>query len=76
MDTSVLVAGIAAFKDRAATNPSAILLREWVESAAFTWLVTEEILSEYKMVLVRLRVRRGVIGGLINRLRERQSPSR
>ena len=70
MDTSVLVAGIAGFKDREATNPSAILLREWVENGTFTWLVTEEILTEYKMVLARLRVRRNVIGGLINRLRE------
>lgn len=66
----MLVAGIAGFKDRKATNPNAIFLREWVESGAFAWLVTEAILPEYEIVLTRLRVRRNVIGSLINRLRE------
>ena len=72
MDTSVLVAGIAGFKrvEFAAKSPSASLIRKWVESNTFTWLVTEEILSEYKVVLARLGVRRNVIGALINRLRE------
>jgi predicted nucleic acid-binding protein len=67
----VLVAGIAGFKDMetAAKSPSAALLRDWVESNTFTWLVSEEILSEYKAVLARLGVRRNVIGALINRLR-------
>jgi predicted nucleic acid-binding protein len=41
-----------------------------VDDDTFTWLVTEEILSEYKAVLARLGVRRNVIGALINRLRE------
>ena len=72
VDTSVLVAGIAGFKgaEIAAKSPSAILLRDWVENDTFTWLVTEEILSEYKAVLARLSVRRNLIGALINRLRE------
>lgn len=72
MDTSVLVAGIAGFKSVGfvAKSPSATLIRNWVESDTFTWLVTEEILSEYKAVLARLGVRRNVIGALINRLRE------
>jgi len=35
-----------------------------------TWLVTEEILSEYKEVLSRLGVRRSLVGGIINLLRE------
>jgi len=72
VDTSVLVAGIAGFKsvEFAARSPSATLIRKWVESETFTWVVTEEILSEYKAVLARLGVRRNVIGALINRLRE------
>jgi predicted nucleic acid-binding protein len=72
VDTSVLVAGIAGFKDMetAAKSPSAALIRDWVEGDTFTWLVSEEILSEYKAVLARLGVRRNVIGALINRLRE------
>ncbi|MBN1570546.1 MAG: PIN domain-containing protein [Acidobacteria bacterium] len=51
-------------------KPSAILLRDWIEGDIFTWLVTDEILSEYKSVLARLGVRRNVIGALINHLRE------
>jgi hypothetical protein len=43
VDTSVLVAGIAGFKsvDIAAKSPSGALIRNWVESDTFTWLVTE-----------------------------------
>ena len=71
VDTSVLVAGVAGFKSgRAAENPSALLLREWLERETFTWLVTEEILSEYKGVLTRLGVRRNLVGEIINLLRE------
>ena len=36
----------------------------------FTWLVTEEILSEYKGVLSRLGVRRNLVGEIVNLLRE------
>ena len=64
----MLVAGIAGFKSwRAVSNPSAILLRDWLENASFTWLVTEDILLEYKEVLTRLGVRRNLIGAVINR---------
>ncbi len=51
----MLVAGVAGFKSQIATlrNPSARLLREWVESGTFVWLVSEEILEEYKHVLGR-----------------------
>jgi len=71
IDTSVLAAGIAGFKSlRTVRNPSARLLRAWLESATFTWLVTEDILTEYKEVLTRLGVRRSLIGEVINRLRE------
>ena len=71
IDTSVLVAGIAGFKlGRPVGNPSARLLRDWLENAKFTWLVSEEILAEYKEVLRRLGVRRNLIGAVINLLRE------
>ncbi|MGH9785404.1 MAG: PIN domain-containing protein [Terriglobia bacterium] len=71
IDTSVVVAGIAGFKSwRTVQNPSASLLRDWIESASFVWLVTEDILAEYKEVLWRLKVRPGVIGAVINQLRE------
>ena len=71
IDTSVLAAGIAGFKSwRAVPNPSASLLRDWLENATFTWLVTEDILAEYKEVLTRLGVRRNLVGEVINRLRE------
>ena len=72
VDTSVLVAGIVGFKPFATLghNPSAKLLRDWIENRIFVWLVTEDILNEYKEVLGRLGVRRNVIGALVNQLRE------
>jgi predicted nucleic acid-binding protein len=45
-------------------------LRDWVEQGTFTWIVSEETLAEYKVVLRRLKVRREMIGLLINLLRE------
>jgi predicted nucleic acid-binding protein len=71
IDTSVLVAGISGFKSgRAPGNPSAEVLRDWLENATFTWLITEDILAEYKEVLTRLALRRNLIGEIINLLRE------
>jgi predicted nucleic acid-binding protein len=71
IDTSVLVAGVAGFKPNVQiTNPSARLLRTWINDGHFTWLISDEIIAEYKAVLTRLRVRREVIGGIINLLRE------
>lgn len=71
VDTSVLVAGVAGFKSlRAVENPSASFLRHWLKDGTFTWLVTEDILSEYKGVLARLGVRRNLVGEIINLLRE------
>jgi predicted nucleic acid-binding protein len=71
IDTCVLVAGIAGFKSwLAAQNESAKLLRDWIDSASFVWLVTEDILAEYKEFLSRLKVRPAVIGAVINCLRE------
>ena len=71
IDTSVLVAGIAGFKSwRAVENPSASFLRDWIEHATLTWLVSDDIFSEYKEVLTRLGVRRNLVGEVINLLRE------
>lgn len=72
VDTSVLVAGIAGLKatEIAPKNPSAKLLRDWIEGNTFVWLVSDEILLEYKRVLAKLGVRRPLIGKVINLLRE------
>jgi predicted nucleic acid-binding protein len=72
VDTSVVVAGIAGFKgeDVATTNPSSILLREWIDDDTFTWLVSAAILDEYAEVLRRCGVRRSLIGKVVNLLRE------
>jgi len=52
------------------TNDSAKLLRDWIENDRFLWLVSADILDEYKAVLGRLRVRPVLIGTIINLLRE------
>ena len=72
VDTSVLVAGTSGFRSGVVSpaNPSAQLLRGWIERGTFAWIVSEEILAEYKLVLRRLHVRRETIGTLINLLRE------
>ena len=49
---------------------SADILHEWVEKGSFVWLITPEILEEYKEVARRLRVRPNVAGQLINLLKE------
>jgi hypothetical protein len=53
VDTSVLVAGIAGFREPFAPgrNPSADVLQKWAEKDTFIWLITEDILDEYKDVL-------------------------
>jgi predicted nucleic acid-binding protein len=72
VDTSVLVAGIAGLKpgDIASHNSSATMLRDWSENGTFIWLLTDEIILEYKTVLGRLGVRRSTIGRVINFLSE------
>jgi uncharacterized protein len=73
VDTSVLVAGVSGFREPyvRGRNPSADLLHDWAEKSDFTWLVTEDILDEYKEVLKRLKVRPALIGRIINLIRER-----
>ncbi|MGH9566435.1 MAG: PIN domain-containing protein [Candidatus Angelobacter sp.] len=51
-------------------NPSARMLRDWIEGDTFVWLLSDEILLEYKRVLARLGVRRPLIGKIVNLLRE------
>src|SRR5512146_1126390 len=73
LDTSVLVAGVAAFRG-APLEPvtaSGKLLLRWIEKSQFQWLYTDDILDEYKAVLLRLGVRRHTVGALINTIRER-----
>jgi predicted nucleic acid-binding protein len=71
-----LVAGIAGLKslEIALRNPSAKLLRNWIEGDTFVWLVSDEILLEYKRVLGRLGVSRPLIGKIVNLLREEAEP--
>ncbi|MBS1842606.1 MAG: PIN domain-containing protein [Acidobacteria bacterium] len=73
VDTSVLVAGVSGFREPyiRGRNPSADLLHDWAENSDFTWLVTEDILDEYKEVLKRLNVRPALIGRIVNLIRER-----
>ncbi len=72
VDTSVLVAGIAGFRDQplSGENPSAVLMREWIEEESFVWVISDEILDEYKEVLGRCRVHCETIGRVVNLLRE------
>ena len=72
VDTNVLVAGISGFKGAhvPAKYPSADVLFRWADREGFIWLVTEEILDEYKEVLKRRNVRPALIGRIINLLRE------
>ena len=73
IDTNVLVAGISGFKGAYVPGkyPSADVLFNWADRDDFTWLVTEDILDEYKKVLKRRNVRPALIGKIINLIRER-----
>jgi putative PIN family toxin of toxin-antitoxin system len=72
VDTNVLVAGISGFMRACvpAKYPSAEVLFRWADRENFIWLVTEEVLDEYKEVLKRRNVRPALIGRIINLLRE------
>jgi putative PIN family toxin of toxin-antitoxin system len=73
IDTSVTLAGISGFRDRYifGKNPSADILHRWVAKQNFSWLMTDDILDEYKEVLRRLHVRPNHIGRVINLIRAR-----
>ena len=43
--------------------------QRWVEDRTFVWLITGEVLDEYREVLARLGVRRPLIGEIVNTLR-------
>jgi predicted nucleic acid-binding protein len=47
------------------------VLHKWTEVENFVWLVSEDILNEYKDVLRRLRVRSHLTGRVVNLIRER-----
>lgn len=66
------MAGISGFRAPfvPGRNPSADVLHKWGERNNFVWLITEDILEEYKEVLKRLRVRPNLIGKVINLIRE------
>ena len=66
------MAGISGFREPfvPGRNPSADVLHRWGERNNFVWLITEDILEEYKEVLKRLRVRPNLIGKVINLIRE------
>jgi putative PIN family toxin of toxin-antitoxin system len=68
----VLLAGVAGFRN-VGHNASANLLKRWVSDNTFTWLISEQILDEYKEVLARQKVRPELIGRIINLLREEAS---
>jgi len=72
VDTSAVISGISAFKLPfvPGKSSSADMLYEWAQRRTFIWLVTAEILEEYKEVAKRLNVRPNVAGRLINLLRE------
>ena len=69
----MLVADISGFREPyvRGKNTSSDLLYRWAEKGNFLWLVTEDILDEYKEVLKRLGVRPNLIGTVINLIRER-----
>lgn len=71
VDTSVLVAGIAAFRQSGTQSPvpSAKFLRDWIEHDTFLWLISEAIIDEYKEILARLGVRPHHIGTALNLIR-------
>lgn len=76
IDTSVLIAGVRAFRQSyiRGKNASADILHGWLMSRAFVWLVSAEILEEYKEILHRKGVPIYVAGRLVNLLQEEAVP--
>jgi hypothetical protein len=52
------------------TNSSAQLLSTRISEGHFTWLISADMVAEYKAVLMRLGVRPQVLGRIINLLHE------
>jgi hypothetical protein len=59
VDTYVLVVGVAGMKNSVHERnvASAKFVQRWVEQRTFVWLISDEILEEYREVLARLGVR-------------------
>jgi len=78
VDTSVLVAGVAGMKDsiHESNIASATFVRRGLEERTFVWLISDEILEEYREVLARLGVRRPLIGKSSTRCALKANPSR
>lgn len=68
VDTSVLVACVAGMKDSAHESnvANAKFVQRWLKERTFVWLISDEILEEYREVLARLGVRRPLIGKIVN----------
>jgi predicted nucleic acid-binding protein len=64
----VLLAGVAGFRN-VGHNASASLLKLRVSDNTFTWLISGQILDEYKEALARQKVRGELTGRIINLLR-------
>lgn len=45
------------------------MLRDWITHHTFTWLLNEEIVDEYKAILMRRKVRSHLIGSAIRLIR-------
>ena len=78
VDTSVLVAGVAGMKSSVHESnvASAKFVQRWVQDRRFVWLITEDVLDEYREVLARLGVRRPLIGKIVNTLRAKSERGR
>ena len=72
VDTSVLIAGMSGFRHPVpgADNKSTVLLRQWIARGSFTWLVSVDIIDEYREVMARLHVSHATIGRILNLLDE------
>ena len=72
VDTSVLIRGVRAFRQRRLTpphTPELQLILAWRdEPAVFTWLYSQAILTEYREILRRLKVPRHAAGRFLNLL--------
>ena len=73
VDTSVLLSGISGYREPfvSGRNPCADWLHKWAEHNNYIWLLSEDILEEYKEVLKRFHVRPNLMGKVINLIRKR-----